>query len=137
MAEGGPPALQLPQVCPPPIEPDMPPAPPEQLLAHPVQQVQDPVQEVQDPVQPAQVLVQPSQPPLNWSYFKPEFSGKPEGDVEAHLLRTHDWMKTHNFPDEAKVQRFCLTLMGEARLWYESLKPIVVDWQRLQDQFRQ
>lgn len=46
-------------------------------------------------------------------------------------------METHNFPEIAKVQRFCLTLTGEARLWYESLKPIVVDWQGLQDQFRQ
>ena len=23
---------------------------------------------------------------MNWSHFKPEFSGKPEEDVEAHLL---------------------------------------------------
>ena len=46
-------------------------------------------------------------------------------------------MKTHNFPEVAKVQRFCLTLTEEARLWYESLKPIVADWQGLQDQFRQ
>ena len=49
-------------------------------------------------------------------------------------------METHNFPDETKVQRLqrlCLTLTEEARLWYESLKPIVVDWQGLQDQFRQ
>ena len=27
---------------------------------------------------------------MNWSHFKPEFSGKPEEDVEAHLLRTND-----------------------------------------------
>ena len=39
--------------------------------------------------------------------------------------------------DEHKVQRFCLTLVGEARLWYESLSPINVDWQDLQNQFRQ
>ena len=26
------------------------------------------------------------QPALNWSHFKPEFSGRPEEDVEAHLL---------------------------------------------------
>ena len=32
---------------------------------------------------------------------------------------------------------FCLTLVGEARLWYESLKPINVDWLGLQNQFRQ
>ena len=49
-------------------------------------------------------------PQLNWSYFKPEFSGKPEEDVEAHLLRTNDWMETHNFQEVAKFQRFCLTL---------------------------
>ena len=36
---------------------------------------------------------------MNWSYFKPEYSGKPEEDVEAHLLRTNDWMNTHDFPD--------------------------------------
>ena len=74
---------------------------------------------------------QPNQPPnlvqnlsaamahpqqLNCSYFKPEFSGKPEEDSEEHLLRTNDWMETHNFPDDQKVRRFCLTLMGEARL---------------------
>ena len=52
---------------------------------------------------------------MNWSHFKPKYSGKPE-DVEAHLLRTNDWMTTHDFPDGVKVQRFCLTLMGEARL---------------------
>ena len=46
-------------------------------------------------------------------------------------------METHNFPEVAKVQRFCLTLTGEARLCYESFQPIVVDWPGLQDQFRQ
>ena len=34
-------------------------------------------------------------------------------------------------------QRFCLTLVGEERLWYGSHIPIVVDWNGLQDQFRQ
>ena len=24
---------------------------------------------------------------INWSHFKPEFSGKPEEDAEAHLLQ--------------------------------------------------
>ena len=36
-----------------------------------------------------------------------------------------------------KVQRFSLTLVGEARLWYESLKPIHEDWQGLQNHLRQ
>ena len=63
---------------------------------------------------------------MSWSHFKPEYSSKPEEDVEAHLLRTNDWMNTHDFPDGVKVQRFCLTLMGEARLWYASLEPIAM-----------
>ena len=44
---------------------------------------------------------------------------------------------THEFPEHIKVQRFCLTLVGEARLWYESLRPINVDWAGLQNIFRQ
>ena len=71
----------------------------------------------------------PPQPQLmNWSYFKPEFSGKAEEDAATHLLKTNDWMDTYNFPEDIKVRRFCLTLTGEARLWYESLKPIDMDW---------
>ena len=46
-------------------------------------------------------------------------------------------METHNFPDNTKVRRFCLTLIGEARLWYESLRPIEMDWEALQECFRQ
>ena len=85
---------------------------------------------------PAQVP-NPAQPQLNWSYSKPEFPGKPDEDAEAHLLRTNDWMETHNFPEVAKVLRFCLTLSREARLWYKSLRPIVIYWTGLQEQFRQ
>ena len=53
---------------------------------------------------------------LNWSNFKPEFSVKPDEDAEAHLLHTNDWMNAHHFIDGVKVQRFHLTLLGEARL---------------------
>ena len=89
---------------------------------------------LQDPMN----LPNPPQPQqLNWSYFKPEFSGKAEEDATAHLLKTNDWMETHNFPDDTKVRRFCLTLIGEARLWYESLRPIEMDWDVLQECFRQ
>ena len=62
---------------------------------------------------------QPAVPPahvgyqLNWSHFRPEFTGRPEEDVEAHLLHTNDWMNTHNFPGDERVQRFCLTLTGK------------------------
>ena len=61
---------------------------------------------------------------INWSNFKPEFSGKPEEDAEAHLLHSNDWMNAHCFIDDVKVQRFCLTLLGEARLWFQSLEPL-------------
>ena len=46
---------------------------------------------------------------INWSNFKPEFSGKPDEDAEAHLLHSGDWMNVHCFVDGVKVQRFCLT----------------------------
>ena len=41
------------------------------------------------------------------------------------------------FPHVTKVQRFCLTLTSEARLWYEHLRPIAVDWTGLQEHFKQ
>ena len=74
---------------------------------------------------------------LNWSHFKPKFSGKPDKDAEAHLLCTNDWMTAHHFVECVKVQKFCLTLLGEARLWYHSLEAINVDWLGLQNLFRQ
>ena len=46
-------------------------------------------------------------------------------------------MDTHRFQKDDKVHRFCLTLIGEARLWYESLRLINVDWTELQNSFRQ
>ena len=76
---------------------------------------------------------------LNWFHFKPDFSGKPEEDVEVHLLRTNDWMTTHDFPDDQKVRRFCLTLLGEARLWYKTLntQQQQLNWAGPQESFRQ
>ena len=61
------------------------------------------------------------------------FCGVPS---RAYLLRTNDWMDTHEFLKHIKVQRFCLTL-AEARLWYESIRLINVDWVGLQNIFRQ
>ena len=87
---------------------------------------------LQQPTQQAQHI-----PQSNWSHFKPEFSGKPEEYTEAHLLRTNKWMDTHQFQEGVKVQRCCLTLVGEAWLWYESLRPINIDWQGLQNQIKQ
>ena len=95
-----------------PQAPDIPAPPAPQALQQPTQQVQ-------------QI------PHLNWSHFMPGFSGKPEGNEEAHLLRTNNWMNTHQFQEGIKFQRFCLTLVGEARLWHQSLRPINIDWQGL------
>ena len=84
MADGGPPASQPPAV--PLVQPVVPLVPPTQLIVP---------------------LVQPGQvPQLNWSHFKPEFSGKPDEDAETHLLRMKDWMDMHAFEDSVKVQRF-------------------------------
>ena len=85
-----PPPDENPQNPPPPLNPFMPNA----------------------PVAPA-VLQRPQ---LNWSHFKPKYTGKPDEDAEAHFLRMNDWMDTHEFLDQVKVQRFCLTLVGEAML---------------------
>ena len=105
-----------------------------------------PVGDAEEPQNPGNPNLIPTQPPilmannqLNWSHFRPEFSGKPEEDVEAHLLRTEDWMTTHNFPEDQKVGRFCLTLTQEARLWYATLnaQQQQLTWEGLQDRFRQ
>ena len=99
---------------------------------------------VQPPQQPAPAQPVPAGPVVpspqvfyqTWIGKKPEFSGKPEEDAESHLLSTRDWMEAHNFPKEVKVRWFCLTLMGEARLWYEPLAPLDNDWAALQNKFR-
>ena len=109
MADGAPPTPQ-----PPPVPPVQLPAPPAQpALPH------------TQPIQPGPM------PQLNRSHFKTEFTGKPHKDAHA------DWMDTQAFLIGVKVQRFCLTLVGEASLWYESLTPIALDWNGLQNQFRQ
>ena len=75
---------------------------------------------------------------LNWSNFKPEFSWKLEEDAEAHLLQSNDWMEAHHFNEDIRVQRFHLTLLGEARLWYHSLEPSGdTTWTQLQNLFGQ
>ena len=115
-----PPASDLPAHIADPVQPPDPPA----HVPSPMQP-QNPSVHVPNPILPPAPLAQI--PQLNWFYFKPDFSSKPEENGEALLLRTNDWMETHNFPEVAWLQRFCLTLTGEARLWYETLRPIVVD----------
>ena len=104
-------------------------AAPNQRQGHNQQQNQ---QQNQDPVEQQQHLH------INWLNFKSEFSGKPEEDVEAHLLCSNDWMNAHHFFDGVKVQRFCLTFLGETRLWFQSLELLNnVIWPELQNLFRQ
>ena len=72
-----------------------------------------PAEGAEEPQEPKNPNTLPEQPPmpmannqLNCSHFKCDFSGKPEEDAEAHLLRTTDWMTTHDFPEDQKVRRF-------------------------------
>ena len=47
-------------------------------------------------------------------------------------------MNAHSFDEDIKIQRFCLTLLGEAGLWYHSFKPLGnTTWAQLQNLFRQ
>ena len=103
-----PPPFHIPQV---PLIPNAPQAPPALEALH---------------------LPAPHMPLLNGSHFKLKYSRKPDKDTEAHLLRTNDWIDTDGFQYHVKVQRFCLTLTGEARLWYGSLRLINIDWLGLQ-----
>ena len=46
-------------------------------------------------------------------------------------------MEGHSqFPENTNVRRLCLTLTGEARLWYESIRPLEMDWEVLQECFK-
>ena len=112
----GPPAPSITKGAQDPSPPQDPPAPSAPQAPH----------VPQPPQVPQQLILH--MPSLHWSHFKLSFSGKPDEDAEEHLLRTNNWMDTHRLQDNNKVQRFCLTLTGEARLWYESLRPINADW---------
>ena len=58
--------------------------------------------------------------------------------MEAHVLHSDDWMIADHFNEDVKVHRFCLTLMGEARLWFQSIEPLEnTTWPQLQNLFRQ
>ena len=123
MADGRPPAPQLPQT--------VPPAPPVQLCAPPIPSIVPPVHPIVPPIaNPAS-----SYATIKLITFKPEFMGKPDEDAEAHLLRTNDRMDTHTCSESVKVQHFCLTLVRQARLYYKSLRSINVDGNGLQNQF--
>ena len=52
---------------------------------------------------------------VNWSNFKPEFTGKPEEDAEVHLLHMNDWMWAHNFDENVKVQKVLFDFIGKSQ----------------------
>ena len=108
MVDGRSPAPPAPQPL-----PDVPPVPPVQPSVPPIQLIIPPAQPIVHPAQPNQPAPKPQ---LNWSHFKPEFTGKPDEEVKAHFLRTNDWMDIYAFPEGVKAQCFCLTLAGEPRL---------------------
>ena len=114
------PAPQLPQNQPVPANPTGGPVPkwPQPLLHQPAPQIIH-------------------QQVVNWSNLNPEFVGKPDEDAEANLLCTNDWMCRHHFDENVKVDRFCLTLLGDAQLWYETLNLNHIGWLELQNSFRQ
>ena len=66
------------------------------------------------PNQPNQVqnlpvaMVQPQQ--LNWSYFKPEFSGKTRG--RCRRAPSQDWMETTLFPRRSKGKKILFNPYG-------------------------
>ena len=72
----------------PPVNPPNPPANPPNEPPHPPANPPNPMQPQNPP---------PQGPKLNWSYFKPEFSGKPEEDVVAHLLEQMTGWKLTTF----------------------------------------
>ena len=76
------------------------------LTDNPIQEhpANAPMEDVEQPQNQGNPDPLPVQPPmsmannqLNWSHFRPEFSGTPNEDVEVHLLRMEDRMTTHNF----------------------------------------
>ena len=128
MADKEGPQAQVPQGAHDPPALQHPPSPPVLQNPPPPQNPQIPLVPNAPLAPEAPHLHTPHVPQLNLSHFKPKYFGKPDKDPDAHLLRTNNWMDTHGFLDHIKVQRFCLTLTGEASLWYESLRPINADW---------
>ena len=53
-------------------------------------------------------------------------------------MHSNDWINAHYFHEDVKVQRYCPTLLGEARLWFQSIEPLGnTTWPQLQNLFRQ
>ena len=112
-----PPAPIPPVITPPVIPPVQPPISLIQLIVPSAQLI--PTQQIQ----PAHV------PELNWLHFKPEFAGS-QMSIQKYIFSEQMIGWTHMYFKKVSNPMFCLALVGEARLCYESLKPINVDWIR-------
>ena len=60
---------------------------------------------------------------------------KPDKDAESHLLCSNDWMNSQGIVEEEKCAWFCLTLVGDAHLWYDPIQLTYNDWLNLQKLF--
>ena len=58
-----------------------------------------------------------------------------DADGGPHSFGTNGCKDTHAFPETNRVSRFCLTLVGEVRLWCESFRPSSL--QQFRSSFRQ
>ena len=87
-------------------EPDHPADDPIEEPHHPVKVPAEDVEQPKNPGNPNPLPVKPLIPmannQLNWSHFRPEFSGTSSEDAEAHLLRMEDWVTTHNFLEDQR-----------------------------------
>ena len=66
---------------------------------------------LQAPQQPEEQVVH-----LNWSHFKPEFSGKPDEGAEAHMLCTNDWMNAHHFVEGVKSPKILFNTIRRSQI---------------------
>ena len=103
------------------------PAPPSQPIVPPVEPIAPPIQ----PIQPAHM------PQLNWSHFKPEFAGKPDEDVEAHLCRTDDWMDYTCFPRRCQGQVFLSNISRRGKVMVQIIKACKCRLEQVTNQFWQ
>ena len=45
-------------------------------------------------------------------------------------------MDTHDFASDQRVRRFPIAIVGEDRLWYQSIHPFLGNWEALQERLR-
>ena len=74
-------------------------------------------------------------PAPNFHVRCPIFSVNLDEDAESHLLCSDDWIKSQGILEKEKCATFCLTLVGDAHLWYVTIHLVDNDWPILQKLF--